>query len=61
MHNEITGKELFRVLREKWGADFDSFILEKVVPLSGDVIFEDLGVKLVKQKEEMCNEVQNHT
>ncbi|XP_024171887.1 fatty acyl-CoA reductase 3 [Rosa chinensis] len=57
MHNEITGKELFRVLREKWGADFDSFILEKVVPLSGDVIFEDLGVKVIKQKEEICNEV----
>ncbi|XP_040371871.1 fatty acyl-CoA reductase 3 isoform X1 [Rosa chinensis] len=58
MHNEITGKELFRVLREKLGADFDSYILEKVVALSGDVIFQDLGVKPVKLKEEMCNEVQ---
>ncbi|KAL6182146.1 hypothetical protein ACLB2K_043569 [Fragaria x ananassa] len=58
MHNEITGKELFKVLKEKWGADFDSFILEKVVALPGDVRFEDLGVKPVKLKEEICNEVQ---
>ena len=49
---------MFKVLKEKRGADFDSFILEKVVALSGDVRFEDLGVKPVKLKEEICNEVQ---
>ncbi|KAK9929889.1 hypothetical protein M0R45_026962 [Rubus argutus] len=32
MHNEITRKELFKDLKEKWGADFDSFILEKIPP-----------------------------
>ena len=53
---KIIGKELFKVLREKWGAGFDSFISEKVVALSGDVTFEDLGVKT--SKEEMCNEIQ---
>ncbi|KAK9927289.1 hypothetical protein M0R45_024480 [Rubus argutus] len=58
MHNEITGKELFKVLRKECGANFDSFISEKVVALSGDVTFEDLGVKASKLKEEMCNEIQ---
>lgn len=58
MHNEITEKELFNVLRKKCGANFDSFISKKVVALSGDVTFEDLGVKASKLKEEMCNEIQ---
>ena len=49
---------MFKVLKEKMGADFDSFILEKVVALSGNVVFEDLGIKPAKLKEEMCNEVQ---
>ncbi|KAK9938816.1 hypothetical protein M0R45_015535 [Rubus argutus] len=58
MHDEIIGKELFRVLREKWGADFDSFISEKVVALPGDVTFENLGVKEPSLIEELCNEIQ---
>ncbi|CAB4313725.1 unnamed protein product [Prunus armeniaca] len=37
MQNQIIGKELFRVLREKWGAGFDSFIAKKVVAVPGDV------------------------
>ncbi|CAN6557198.1 unnamed protein product [Malus baccata var. baccata] len=45
MHNEIIGKALFKVLREKLGADFDSFISEKVVAVPGDVTSENLGVK----------------
>lgn len=59
MHDEIIEKELFRVLREKWGAvDFDSFISEKVVALPGDVTFENLGVKEPSLIEELCNEIQ---
>lgn len=49
---------MFRVLREKWGADFDSFISEKVVALPGDVTFENLGVKEPSLIEELCNEIQ---
>ncbi|PIA58957.1 hypothetical protein AQUCO_00400073v1 [Aquilegia coerulea] len=45
LHDEVIGKELFRVLREKCGRDLDSFILEKVVPLLGDVIYENFGVQ----------------
>ncbi|KAM5585263.1 fatty acyl-CoA reductase 1-like [Rosa sericea] len=58
MQDEIIGKELFRVLREKWGADFDSFISEKVVALPGDVTFENLGVKEPRLVEELYNEIQ---
>ncbi|XP_004291622.1 PREDICTED: fatty acyl-CoA reductase 3-like [Fragaria vesca subsp. vesca] len=54
MNNEIIGKELFRVLKEKRGADFDSFISEKVVALPGDVTSENLGVKDLK----VYNEIQ---
>ncbi|PQP93174.1 fatty acyl-CoA reductase 3-like [Prunus yedoensis var. nudiflora] len=48
MHDQIIGKELFRVLKDKWGTDFDSFIAEKVVAVAGDVTFDDLGVKELK-------------
>ncbi|XP_040362910.1 fatty acyl-CoA reductase 1 isoform X2 [Rosa chinensis] len=55
---QIIGKELFRVLREKWRTDFDSFISEKVVALPGDVTFENLGVKEPRLMEELYNEIQ---
>ncbi|KAB2603206.1 alcohol-forming fatty acyl-CoA reductase-like [Pyrus ussuriensis x Pyrus communis] len=58
MHNEIIGKELFKVLREKMGAYFDSFISEKVVAIPGDVSSENLGVKDHKFRKEMFNEIQ---
>ncbi|XP_062015477.1 fatty acyl-CoA reductase 3-like [Rosa rugosa] len=58
MNNEIIGKELFRVLREKCGADFESFISEKVVALPGDVSSENLGIKELKQREQMCSEIE---
>lgn len=45
---------MFRVLKEKRGADFDSFISEKVVALPGDVTSENLGVKDLK----VYNEIQ---
>ncbi|KAF7121107.1 hypothetical protein RHSIM_Rhsim13G0109500 [Rhododendron simsii] len=41
-HDEVIGTELFKVLREKWGEDFNSRISEKVIPVSGDVTSEDL-------------------
>ncbi|KAK9927290.1 hypothetical protein M0R45_024481 [Rubus argutus] len=58
MHNEIIGKELFRVLREKMGTEFDSFISRKVIAISGDVTSTGLGVKDLKLREQMCNEIQ---
>ncbi|BFG34728.1 hypothetical protein CerSpe_210020 [Prunus speciosa] len=58
MHDQIIGKELFRVLKENWGTDFDSFIAEKVVAVPGDVTFDDLGVKELKLREEMYNGIE---
>ncbi|KAM5583282.1 alcohol-forming fatty acyl-CoA reductase-like [Rosa sericea] len=58
MKNEILGKELFKVLRETRGEDFDSFISQKVVALPGDVSFENLGVKDVILMKNMCTEIQ---
>ncbi|XP_021821775.1 fatty acyl-CoA reductase 3-like [Prunus avium] len=58
MHDQIIGKELFRVLKDKWGTDFDSFIAEKVVAVQGDVTFDDLGVKELKLREEMYNRIE---
>ncbi|KAK9927277.1 hypothetical protein M0R45_024469 [Rubus argutus] len=58
MHNEIIGKELFKVLREKMGTEFDSFISRKLIAISGDVTSIGLGVKELKLREQMCNEIQ---
>lgn len=55
---KIIGKELFKVLREKWGADFDFFISQKIVAVPGDVSYENLGVNEVTLMEQMCNEIQ---
>ncbi|KAI4313531.1 hypothetical protein L6164_026504 [Bauhinia variegata] len=53
MHNEIIGKYLFKVLREKLGGDFGSFISDKVVAVAGDVSSENLGIKDEKLRKEM--------
>ncbi|XP_028755587.1 fatty acyl-CoA reductase 1-like [Neltuma alba] len=38
------GKDLFKVLRDRLGADFDSFISEKVEAIVGDVSLVNLGL-----------------
>jgi fatty acyl-CoA reductase len=48
---QIIGKELFSVLREEHGADFRSFIEEKVSPLAGDMIHENLGLESTRAKQ----------
>lgn len=45
MYVQVIGKELFGLLRETHGEGFDDFIEEKVVPLAGDIIHENLGVE----------------
>jgi fatty acyl-CoA reductase len=42
---QVIGKELFGRLRETHGKGFQSFIEEKVIPLAGDIIHENLGVE----------------
>ncbi|KAF8700739.1 hypothetical protein HU200_034094 [Digitaria exilis] len=49
--HEIVGNELFGVLREKHGADFHSFIKEKLSALAGDIIHENLGLEITRAKQ----------
>ncbi|KAF5959930.1 hypothetical protein HYC85_001139 [Camellia sinensis] len=53
----VISKDLFRVLREKLGANLNSLISEKVTPVAGDITCENLGVKDSNLVEEMWKEV----
>ncbi|KAF8403250.1 hypothetical protein HHK36_011351 [Tetracentron sinense] len=57
LRNEVIGKEVFRVLRERHGVSLDSFIWDKVTPIPGDIAFENLGIKGSDVREEMCREI----
>ncbi|KAJ4718845.1 Fatty acyl-CoA reductase [Melia azedarach] len=58
-HNEVLGKELFRIFKEKWSThDLNSFISEKITLVPGDITREDLGLKDYSNlKQEMCNDL----
>ncbi|KAF5193384.1 Fatty acyl-coa reductase [Thalictrum thalictroides] len=57
LHDEVIGKDLFRVLKEKYGTNFNSFISNKVTPVVGDISCENLGVKDSDLKEQLWKEV----
>ncbi|KAG4185839.1 hypothetical protein ERO13_A08G004500v2 [Gossypium hirsutum] len=57
LHNEIIGKDLFKVLKEKCGKNFSLFISEKITLIPGDISHEDLGIKDCTLVQEMLNEV----
>ena len=54
---QIIGKDLFKVLKEKWGANFNSFISEKITVIPGDISCQDLGLKDSNLEEELWREV----
>ncbi|KAL5131996.1 Fatty acyl-CoA reductase 3 [Glycine soja] len=56
LQNEIIAKDLFIVLKEKLGANFKSFISEKVTLVPGDISYEDLGLTDSILREEICNQ-----
>ncbi|QCD88058.1 fatty acyl-CoA reductase [Vigna unguiculata] len=56
LHDEVLSKELFRVLRGMWGADFVSFISQKVLAVGCDVSVENLGIKDTKLREMLLAE-----
>lgn len=56
-HNEIIGKDLFRVLKEKNGTHLNALISEKITLVPGDISREDLGVKDSNLSKEMWNEL----
>ncbi|XP_015935914.1 fatty acyl-CoA reductase 3-like [Arachis duranensis] len=57
LNNEILGTDLFNLLKEKLGTNFNSFISEKLTVFPGDICYEDLGLKDSILKEEICNQV----
>lgn len=50
-------KDLFKVLKEKYGTNLQSFLSEKVIPVAGDITYENLGVKDSNLIEEMWQNV----
>ncbi|KAM7528095.1 hypothetical protein LguiB_031505 [Lonicera macranthoides] len=57
LHDEVLGKELFKVVRKSWSENINSHLLEKVIPISGDISFENLGITDSKLREEMLEEI----
>ncbi|XP_062172998.1 fatty acyl-CoA reductase 3-like [Alnus glutinosa] len=57
LHNEIIEKDLFRILKEKWGTNLSSFISEKVAVVPGDISLEELGLKDSSLREELWNQI----
>ncbi|KAL5579886.1 hypothetical protein UlMin_012328 [Ulmus minor] len=55
LNNEILGKDLFRLLKEKMGANFNSLAAEKLTVVAGDISREDLGLKDANLREEMLS------
>ena len=50
-HFQVTGREIFQVLKEKRGIEFDDFIEEKICPLAGDIMYENFGLDSGNLKE----------
>ncbi|CAA3020499.1 probable fatty acyl- reductase 4 isoform X2 [Olea europaea subsp. europaea] len=53
----VLNTELFGVLEEKYGAHLIPFLLSKVIPVCGDVSYENLGIYDSKLRDEMWQEV----
>jgi len=51
VETEVTGREIFQILKQKHGNGFEGFIQEKVCPLPGDVMYENLGLAPAKLRE----------
>ncbi|KAF5770101.1 putative alcohol-forming fatty acyl-CoA reductase [Helianthus annuus] len=56
-NKEAVAKDLFNILKEKHGANLQSFLSEKVTPVAGDITYENLGVKDSGLIEEMWGNI----
>ncbi|KAL8193626.1 hypothetical protein R6Q57_026761 [Mikania cordata] len=56
-NNEAVAKDLFNVLKGKYGANLHSFLSEKVTPVAGDITHENLGVKDSSLIQEMWDNI----
>lgn len=62
IRKQIIAKDLFRVLREKWGTNLYSHLSQRVTPVAGDITCDNLGVDdcdLLKEMMEKVNVVVN--
>lgn len=56
--NEVLDKNLFQVLKEKWGANLNSFISKKVSVVCSDISISHMGLKDSICVEEIKHEVE---
>ncbi|XP_020112859.1 probable fatty acyl-CoA reductase 4 isoform X1 [Ananas comosus] len=57
IQSEVIGKEIFQVLKDKHGKGFHSFIEEKLIPVAGDVVHENLGIEDSDIKEHLWKKI----
>ncbi|KAL0460070.1 UNVERIFIED_CONTAM: putative fatty acyl-CoA reductase 4, partial [Sesamum latifolium] len=55
LHDEVVSVELFRVVKKEFGSN--AGLLERVVPVSGDVSLENLGIIESSVREEIWRDV----
>ncbi|KAK9061611.1 hypothetical protein SSX86_018793 [Deinandra increscens subsp. villosa] len=56
-HKEAVAKDLFNILKQKYGTNLQSFLSEKVTPVAGDITCENLGVQDSILIEEMWGDI----
>ncbi|KAH9292347.1 hypothetical protein KI387_042466, partial [Taxus chinensis] len=54
LQKEIIDKELFKVLREQHGHEYDGFMLNKIVPVAGDTSAHNLGITEQSVRDHLC-------
>ncbi|KAM7267109.1 hypothetical protein ACFE04_009275 [Oxalis oulophora] len=54
---QVFAKDVFVLLRDKWGTNLNSFMAEKVVAVPGDISSENLGIEDFKVRQEMWKEI----
>ncbi|XP_026423982.1 fatty acyl-CoA reductase 8-like isoform X2 [Papaver somniferum] len=57
LHDEVTSKEVFKVIKETYEEKFNSFMSEKLIPVAGDTALENLGIGDAKMREKIFRDV----
>ncbi|KAG6605992.1 Fatty acyl-CoA reductase 3, partial [Cucurbita argyrosperma subsp. sororia] len=57
-YNEVIEKDLFQVLRKKWGANLNTLISEKICLIPGEISLLQMGLKDSIWVDEMKNRVE---
>ncbi|XP_010447195.1 PREDICTED: fatty acyl-CoA reductase 3-like [Camelina sativa] len=56
-NDEILGKDLFKVVKEKYGPNLKQLTSEKITIVNGDICLEDLGIQNLDLAHEMIHQV----